>query len=84
MTQLRPSWTKEQIEAGRRRDASARTDYFEDREVFSAPYGVVRARPVALVREVVDRLSVRGPAPPQEPDYGGEHRDVYERPRQRR
>ena len=26
-----PTWTKEQIEAGRRRDASARADYFGDR-----------------------------------------------------
>ncbi|MET4322515.1 DUF6527 family protein [Bradyrhizobium sp. RT5a] len=32
-----PTWTKEEVDAGRRRDANARADYFGDRKTGPAP-----------------------------------------------
>lgn len=44
-----PKWTKEQIEAGRRRDKDALADYFEDRQKISAR--VETAAPAAVPPE---------------------------------
>jgi hypothetical protein len=42
-----PTWTKEEIEAGRRRDANARANYFGDQKKGAAPTGTTMPPPAS-------------------------------------